>query len=74
MSRLVKDLLELETILVYYPGHLAMGIAFNEDIKGDYISYNGKRFVICDPTYIGAPIGKTMEGMDNSTATVILIK
>lgn len=72
LSRLVKDLLGLDTILVYYPGHLAMAIAFNEDVNGDYILYQGKRFVICDPTYIGAPIGRTMPGMDNSTATVIL--
>lgn len=72
LSRLIKDLLGLQTILVYYPGHLAMAVAFNEYVNGDYISYQGKRFVICDPTYIGAPIGKTMPGMDNSIATVIL--
>lgn len=73
LSRLVRDLLGLETILVYYPGHLAMAVAFEEEVNGDYILYKGKHFVVCDPTFIGAPVGKTMTGMDNSTATVILI-
>lgn len=74
LSRLVRDLLGLDAILVYYPGHLAMAVAFTEEVSGDYIEYNGKRFTICDPTYIGAPVGKTMPNMDNRTATVILLR
>ena len=74
LSRLVRDLLGLDAILVYYPGHLAMAVAFTEEVGGDYIEYSGKRFTICDPTYIGAPVGKTMPNMDNRTATVILLR
>ena len=74
LSRLVRDLLGLNVILVYYPGHLAMAINFTEDVKGDYIMLNGKRYVVCDPTYIGAPVGKTMPGMDNATAKVIMLE
>lgn len=73
-SRLVRDLLGLEVILVYYPGHLATAVAFNTPIQGDYIDLNGKHFTICDPTYIGAPVGVTMPNMDNKTAKVILLK
>ena len=73
-SRLVRDLLELEVILVYYPGHLATAVCFDTDVKGDYIILDGKRFVVCDPTYIGASIGATMPGMDNQKATVILLR
>lgn len=73
LSRLVRDLLHLDTILVYYPGHLAMAVAFANEVNGDYITYKGRRFTICDPTYIGAPVGKTMPEMDNQTATVILL-
>ena len=43
------------------------------DIAGDYILLNGKRFLVCDPTYVGAPIGKTMPEMDNQSAKVILL-
>ncbi len=72
-SRLVRDLLGLEVMLVYYPGHLATAVAFNIPIEGDYIELNGKRYTICDPTYIGAPIGATMPDMDNKTAIVLLL-
>lgn len=73
-SRLVRDLLGLDVLLVFYPGHLATAVAFNEALEGDYIMLNGKRFTVCDPTYIGAPIGITMPGMDNKTAKIILLK
>ena len=73
LSRLVRDLLGLKVILVYYPGHLAMAVGFNEDVNGDYITLNGQRFLICDPTYINAPVGRTMPKMDNEKATVILL-
>lgn len=73
-SRLVRDLLGMEVVLIYYPGHIASAVNFSEPVKGDYISLNGKDFVICDPTYIGAPVGKTMPGMNNSGAKIILLE
>ena len=72
-SRLVRDLLGLKVILVYYPGHLATAVRFDDYVRGDYINLNGERYLVCDPTYIGAPIGVTMPDMDNATATVILL-
>jgi len=74
LSRLVRDLLGLRCVLIYYPGHLAMAVNFREEVKGDYILLNGQHYVVCDPTYIGAPVGVTMSGMDNSRATVILLE
>ena len=74
LSRLVRDLLGLKVVLVYYPGHLAMAVCFNSDVAGDYIEYNGNRYIVCDPTYIGARVGMTMPGMDNKQAKVILLQ
>lgn len=73
-TRLVRDLLGLKCILIYYPGHLASAVCFTQQVDGDYITLNGKRFVVCDPTYIGAPVGRTMPNMDNQTAHVILLE
>ena len=73
-SRLVRDLLGLDVILVFYPGHLATAVAFTENVNGDYIELNGKQFTICDPTYIGAPIGETMPEMENKTAKIVLLE
>ena len=47
------------------------GLACVAYAEGDYINLNGKKYTICDPTYIGAPIGATMPDMDNKTAKVI---
>ena len=72
-SRLVRDLMGLKVVLVYYPGHLATAVQFNENITGDYLMINGNRYLVCDPTYIGANIGLTMPEMDNGKAKVILL-
>lgn len=73
-TRLVRDLLGLPCILVYYPGHLAAAVHFDTSVEGDYIELEGRRFTVADPTYIGASVGLTMPGMDNSHATVILLR
>ena len=73
-TRLIRDLLGLRTALVYYPGHLAAAVCFTENnIDGDYLLIDNKQFLVCDPTYIGAPIGETMPGMNNEEAKVILM-
>lgn len=73
-SLLVRDLLGLKVVLVYYPGHLATAVNFTESVTGDYLAINGNRYVICDPTFIGAPVGATMPNMDNASAKVILLE
>ena len=73
LSHLVRDLLNLDVVLVYYPGHLAMAVDFTEPVKGDYVMLNGRKFIVCDPTYIGARVGDTMTGMENESVTAILL-
>ena len=73
-TRIVRDLLGLKCILVYYPGHLASAVCFTEHVSGGYIQVNGNRYVVCDPTYIGASVGHTMPDMDNSSAKVIVLQ
>lgn len=76
LSHLVRDLVGLDVVLVHYPGHLAMAVNFTEDIPSncDYITLDGRKFVICDPTYIGSRVGETMSGMENQPTTVILLQ
>ncbi|MGN0190288.1 MAG: hypothetical protein ACI39U_01400 [Candidatus Cryptobacteroides sp.] len=69
-SRLVRDIVGLEVALVLYPNHLASAVDFGEAC-GDYIDCEGRRFTICDPTYIGASVGRTMPGMENESAFVM---
>ena len=72
-TRLVRDLMGLNVVLLYYPGHLATAVNFNEKVSGDYFLVSGKKYVVCDPTFINASVGRTMPGMDNNTAEVFLM-
>ena len=72
-SRIVRDVMGLNVVLLFYPGHLATAVEFTEDVKGDYLIYQNRKYIVCDPTYIHAPLGLTMPGMDNSTATIIVL-
>jgi hypothetical protein len=71
---LVRELLGLEAVLLHYPGHLATAVHFNEDrVDGDYLMIDGKKYIVCDPTYIGAPVGCAMPQYRNVSATVMKI-
>ncbi len=73
-TRLVRDLLNLKCVLVYYPGHLASAVHFNERIPGDFLNVNGQSYTICDPTFINAGVGATMTSMKGKPTTVILLE
>lgn len=67
-SRLVRDLLGLKVTLVYYPGHLATAVRFNDAVTGDYVLVGKEKYIVCDPTFVNAPVGMTAPDEDNSTA------
>lgn len=73
-SHLIRDLLGLDVALVYYPGHLATAVCFNEEVQGDYLVIDNRRFIICDPTYIDAPIGKSMPTVDSNNIMATVLK
>lgn len=70
-SILVRDLLGLDAVLVNWPGHLATAVAFPEEVEGDYFTIDGRRYTVCDPTYIGASIGETMPQFKKVEAKLI---
>ena len=59
-AKLVRGLLGLEVVALYYPNHLATAVAFKSKLKGDSVKYEGRGYTICDPTYINANVGMTM--------------
>ncbi len=74
LSHFVRDVVGLDVVLVYYPGHLAMAVHFDEPVEGDYVMCDGRKFVIVDPTYIGSRVGETMPMVANEPTTVILLQ
>lgn len=73
-SRLVRDLCGLKTLLVYFPGHLLTAVHFDEELDGDYCMYKGEKYVFCDPTYRGAPIGSIYPQYQDVKPCVILLE
>lgn len=69
-SCLVRELLGLEVVLLNYPEHLATAVKFNENVNGDYLMIEGEKYLICDPTYIGASIGRCMPDFKNTAPIV----
>jgi hypothetical protein len=49
-------------------------VGFNEPVEGDFLMLDGRKFIVCDPTYIGAKVGDTMPIVSNDQATVILLQ
>jgi len=71
LSWLVRELLGLDVIYVRYTGtgaqvgHIATAVAFKGDVPGKSYTYRGRRYVVCDPTYINASAGQEMPGYEN---------
>ena len=58
---LVHEILGLDVHLIQFPGHECTAVAFNQPVaNGTSYEYKGKTYYICDPTYIGARIGRCM--------------
>ncbi len=72
-ATLVRDLLDLDVVLLHYPEHLATAVALTADATGDYVSLSGKKYLICDPTYIGAKAGLSMPNFKNSKVEIIAL-
>lgn len=70
---LVRDLLGLDVVLVHWPGHMATAVHFPEEVDGDYFTVDGRRYTVCDPTYIGAGVGETMPQFQNVNAKLVTL-
>lgn len=68
---LVNTLLGNEVIGLDYPAHVATAVRFNDQVPGDYFMFEGAKYVVCDPTYIDAPIGMSMRDLSNYAADII---
>lgn len=68
---LVEEIVGLEVVGLLYPGHAATAVAFNGPITGDYIVSQGKKYTICDPTYINANCGMALPDTEGKMARVV---
>lgn len=74
-AQLVKGLLAMDVVLVHYPGvHLAAAVHFdNPQTTGTFVMVDGRRFLICDPTYINANLGMAMPQLAGTGVEIIVL-
>ena len=71
-TTLIRDLLGLETVLLYYPGHLATAVKFNEKVEGETLVIDDSEFTYCEPTCNSyAPVGWCPPNLKTLKPTVI---
>ena len=70
--KLVTELTALPVALVSYPNHIAAAVQFNTEVDGTTYQSNGKRYTLCDPTYINAGIGECMPKFVGIKGSLIL--
>ena len=68
---LVKQLLELDVIGLRYPNHIATAVKLDLFDGGDYVIYEGEKYIVADPTYINAQIGMTMPKYQNISPELV---
>ncbi|AXJ02427.1 hypothetical protein CYPRO_3193 [Cyclonatronum proteinivorum] len=57
---LVRSYLDLDVVGISWPGHMATAVRAGHDLPGDSFEHAGDRWLIADPTFIGARAGMTM--------------
>lgn len=68
---LIHEILKLDVHLIQFPGHECTAVAFTKPLEnGTSYEYKGKTYYICDPTYIGANIGRCMPAYKNETPQI----
>ena len=73
---LVQKYTNAQVIGLQYEGHVATAVYFGDDVNvnGDGFVYGGKKYFVCDPTYINAGIGMAMPQYKGVTPKVIKLK
>ena len=72
---LVSRFVGYDVVGVLYNDHLATAVCFDSDaqLEGESVNFNGKRYMVCDPTYSNAPIGTIMPKYAHTTYEIVKI-
>ena len=72
---LVKEFVGLDVALADYPDHVATAVRFTDpSVSGDFFMLRGEKYIVCDPTYLGAAVGESMPQYKKTKADLIEIR
>lgn len=71
-SYLVRKLIPSVTVVgLIYSDHVATAVRFSSAVSGDTRMHKGVRYVVSDPTYIGASVGMEMPQYKSATPNIV---
>lgn len=72
-ASLLRRYTHYELVGLVYSDHMAVGVCFDDGKQPEGLSFvhKGKTYVMCDPTYTNAPIGKVMPQFSNAHFEII---
>lgn len=74
-ARIVRLLLGYEVVLLEYDDHVATAVHIpGRKVKGHHVDIEGMRYMVCDPTCLGAAVGDLSRKYRHKKANVILTK
>ena len=74
-ARMVKVLLGYDVVLLEYTDHVATAVHIpGRKVRGQHLELQGKRYMVCDPTCLGAAVGDLSRKYRNKKANIIIIK
>ena len=72
LGQLVKHYTGLPVIGLEFKNHVTLAVYFRDELHGNYVLYKGKKYFICDPTYINAKIGMVPKDLKSEKPKVIV--
>ena len=71
----MKEFVGLDVALADYPDHVATAVRFTDpSVSGDFFMLRGEKYIVCDPTYLGAAVGESMPQYKKTKADLIEIR
>ncbi len=68
---LIRTYTACRTVALLYPNHVAVAIEAPAGYDGKALVHNGIRYILCDPSYKGAPMGEGVPSAQSATPVVV---
>ncbi len=72
LAELVARYTQLATIVLNFPEHVTLAVNFPNNEQGDFVLHKGKKYLVCDPTFINAKSGMLPVDLKNKKPKIVV--
>lgn len=73
-ARMVQLLLGYDVVLLEYDSHVSTAVHIpGRKVRGHHLDIQGRRYMVCDPTFIGAAVGDLSRKYRNKSPKIIIL-